>query len=74
MLVTLVFHLAEIVFVPSSGKTLYLEASKLGEVLAKIVECTRKVIQEQSKPGEMRIVKGGCALCFLCFSPHRMQC
>lgn len=68
----LVFHLAEIVFVPSSGKTLYLKASKLGEVLAKIVVCVRKVIEERSKPGEMRIMKGGCALCFLCFSPHKM--
>jgi len=40
--------------VPSSGKALYLKASKLGEVLAKIVECARKVMEEQSEPGETR--------------------
>lgn len=39
---------------PSSGKTIYLKASKLGEVLAKKVECVRKAIEEQSKAGEMR--------------------
>lgn len=48
------FHLGEIVFVPSSGKTIYLKAFKLGEVLAKKVECVRKAIEEQSKAGEMR--------------------
>lgn len=38
---------------PSSGKSIYLKASKLGEVLAKRVECVRKAIEEQSKAGEM---------------------
>lgn len=39
---------------PSSGKTIYLKASKLGEVLAEKAECVGKAIEEQSKPGEMR--------------------
>lgn len=39
---------------PSSGKAIYLKASKLREVLAKEVECVRKAIEEQSKAGEMR--------------------
>jgi len=39
------FHLGEIVFVPSSGKIIYLESSKLGEVLAKEVECVRKAVE-----------------------------
>lgn len=48
------YHLGEIVFVPSSGKTTCLKASKLGEVLAKKVECVRKATEKQSKAGEMR--------------------
>lgn len=39
---------------PSSGKALYLKASRLGDVLAKTVGCARKVMEEQSKPGETR--------------------
>lgn len=38
---------------PSSGKALYLKASKLGEALKKM-EWARKVMEEQRKPGETR--------------------
>lgn len=39
---------------PSSGKTTYLKASKLGEVLAKKVECVIKATEKQNRAGELR--------------------
>lgn len=60
---------------PSSGKALYLKASKLGEALEKKMEWARKVTEEQRKPGETRWQKADVlhATCASVLTKHNIN-
>lgn len=56
---------------PSSGKALYLKASKLGEALEKKYGMGEKGHGGTEEAWRDEVAKGRCAPCHLCFSPHK---